>query len=232
MNTTKYKHIFFDLDHTLWDFEANSIETLKELFETYKLSERIESEALFISTYQIINKELWSLYHKNLVDKNTLRLTRFALALEKFDVYDLALSLKLAQDYTTIAPYKGKLFADAHEVLTYLQKKYSLHLITNGFKDVQRIKVKTSDLEKYFSNFFISEEIGFVKPQADFFNYALATAKTNSNSSIMIGDNYEADILGAAGVGMDTVFFNPERISNDYQSTFQIYELLTLKQLL
>lgn len=232
MSTSKYKHVFFDLDHTLWDFESNSIATLNELFTNYKLSERIASVDLFISNYQKINKELWSLYHQNLVDKSTLRLSRFVLALEKSDVFDLQLAIKLADDYTTIAPYKGKLFADAHEVLAYLQQKYSLHLITNGFKEVQYIKVKTSDLEKYFKNIFISEDIGFNKPQAGIFNHALNTAHTKAYESIMIGDNYEADILGAAAVGMDTILFNPEKIVDDYKTTFQIHELKDLKHIL
>ena len=232
MNSLKYTNIFFDLDHTLWDFDANSTATLNEIFETYGLINQIESQELFAKEYQIINRQLWDLYHKNLVDKETLRLTRFALTLEKFNVHNLELSLKIADDYVKLSPYKGKLFPRTHEVLDELRKKYKLHLITNGFKEVQRIKIQTSDIEKYFVNIFISEEVGYMKPQPEMFNHAIKTAKTKSNQSLMIGDNYEVDILGAAGVGMDTVFFNPEKMENDYKTTYQVYELKELVGLL
>ncbi|MEO8149700.1 MAG: YjjG family noncanonical pyrimidine nucleotidase [Bacteroidia bacterium] len=232
MKSSSYKNIFFDLDHTLWDFEANSRESLNEIFETHGLINHVTSKELFIKEYQLINKQLWDLYHKNLVDRDTLRLTRFALTLEKFNVYDLQLSIKLADDYVHVSPYKGKLFPNAHEVLGELKKKYRLHIITNGFKEVQHIKIKSSDLEKYFDHIFISEEVGFNKPQPEMFKHAMRIAKTNSSESIMVGDNYEVDILGAAGVGMATVFFNPEKIPNDYKTTFQISELLELMELM
>lgn len=232
MKTTKYEHLFFDLDHTLWDFEANSIETLNELFVAHKLGELIGSKDDFINAYQIINKELWTLYHQNKIDKAVLRNSRFSLALEAFDVINLPLAAKLADDYVQISPYKGKLFPDAHEVLTYLKNKYTLHLITNGFKEVQNIKIKSSKLDQYFNNLFISEEIGFVKPEAGIFHHAVGKAKTIIQKSLMIGDNYEADILGAAGVGMDTVLFNPEKIESDFKATYQIHHLKELMEFL
>ena len=228
----KYKHLFFDLDHTLWDFESSARATLTELFETHGLRNHIESKELFIKEYQLINRQLWDLYHKNLVDKETLRLTRFALTLEKFEIFDLQLSLELADDYVKLSPYKGMLFPGVHDVLDVLMKKHKLHIITNGFSEVQHIKIKNSDLERYFEHIFISEEVGFVKPQPQIFNHAMHTANAKSSESIMIGDNYEVDILGAAAVGMHTVFFNPEKIMDDYKCTFQIYELKELIDLL
>lgn len=232
LKATKYEHLFFDLDHTLWDFEANSIETLNELFVANNLGELIGSKNDFINAYKIINKELWELYHQNKIDKDTLRNSRFSLALEAFDVFNTPLAIKLANDYVHISPYKGKLFPYAHEVLTYLKNKYTLHLITNGFKEVQNIKIKSSKLDQYFDNLFISEEIGFVKPEAGIFNHAVFKAKTITQKSLMIGDNYEADILGAAAVGMDTVLFNPEKIESDFKATYQISELKELMNFL
>ena len=131
-----------------------------------------------------------------------------------------------------MSPHKGKLFADTHHVLSELKKKFRMYLITNGFKEVQRIKIKTSDLEKYFEHVFISEEIGHTKPDALIFKYAMKIANAKSNQSLMIGDNYEADILGEAGVGMDTVFFNPERIKNNHKSTYEIFQLKELLNVL
>ncbi len=192
----------------------------------------IDSKEAFFKTYQTINKELWALYHQNLIDKQTLRNSRFELTLKCFDMHDAQLAIKLADDYLQISPYKGKLFPDAHQVLANLNQNYSLHLITNGFGEVQNIKIKSSGLSPYFENVFISEHIGFVKPQAGIFMHAVSKSKATVATSLMIGDNYEADILGASGVGMDTVLFNPEKMQGDYKSTFQIHELKTLLEFL
>lgn len=228
MKTSKYEHLFFDLDHTLWDFEANSLEALNELFDSYQLGKNIDSKEVFFKTYQFINKELWSLYHQNRIDKETLRDSRFALTLQQFAIQDMKLANQLADDYIRISPHKGKLFPDAHEVLAYLNTKYTLHLITNGFGEVQKIKIKSSSLDKYFENLFISEDIGFVKPQAGIFLHAISKSKATIPESLMIGDNYEADILGASGVGIDTVLFNPEKVEGNFKSTYHIHQLKTL----
>ena len=232
MKIAKYEHLFFDLDHTLYDFEANSIETLNELFVTHHLSELISSKDAFIGAYQLINKELWALYHQKKIDKTVLRNNRFSLALEAFDIIDLRLADKLADEYLQISPYKGKLFPDAHKVLAYLKDKYTLHLITNGFKEVQKIKIESSKLGQYFANLFISEDIGFVKPDAGIFYHAVGKANTSIHKSLMIGDSYEADILGAAGVGMDTVLFNPEKMVSDFKTTYEINQLKELMEFL
>lgn len=229
----KYKHIFFDLDHTLWDFETNSIETLAELFIELELEKHgVPSFEEFHQTYLPINSQYWARYHHKLMPKEELRIGRFAETLRRFKVDNIELAKTLAHLYTERSPFKTALFPDAIATLEYLSLKYRLHMITNGFSEVQDVKIRESKLEVYFHHVFVSERVGHQKPEAGIFLYALETTGANVNESLMIGDNMATDIMGAKSVGMDQVFFNPHHKKTRDKATYEIATLSELKNFL
>jgi len=204
------KHIFFDLDHTLWDFESNS----KKAFETIFIKNEVDIDFNdFISTYSPINHKYWKLYREDKVSKEDLRYGRL---IETFDTlqYKTSESLihTLSKEYIDYLPNHNLLFDGAIDILNYLKPKYQMHIITNGFEEVQHKKMHNSDLLPFFDQIITSEEVGVKKPNPKIFKYALKKSKAKANESIMIGDNFEADILGAKNVGMHTIFceFNGE----------------------
>ena len=202
-----YKHIFFDLDHTLWDFEANSKKALQQIFEEQNLGEKgIPSFESFHAKYLPINDRYWARYHHGFVPKEKLRVGRFHDTLKEFNVDDEVLAEAIAASYLSISPKMTALFADAMEVLKYLQDKYALHLITNGFAEVQWLKIEHSGLKPFFEHIIISEEVGTQKPAKEIFEIAMERAKTNADECIMIGDNFNTDIVGARNAGMDQIF--------------------------
>jgi putative hydrolase of the HAD superfamily len=218
-----YKHIFFDLDQTLWDFETNSRETLLEIADKHQLTEKgIDSIDEFIGHYIHINKRMWEEYGKGLIDKNTLRYGRFHEALGKYDIDDRNLSENIANDYISVSPLKTNMFPHSIEVLEYLNKKYSLHIITNGFEEVQHIKIKNCRIDHYFDQIFTSERAGFKKPDLRIFQYSMETVKASPATSLMIGDSLEADIIGARGAGIHQVYFNPSGNIHQEDITFEI----------
>lgn len=209
----KYKAIFFDLDHTLWDFELNSHEAIAELYMQHELSNKgINDFTEFIKVYKKVNHEMWDDYHHNRISKEALRFGRFSRALKSFNINDDGLAENLSIQYLEICPVKTNLFPKTLTVLDYLKQHYDLHIITNGFKEVQYLKIRNSGLEKYFSKIHISEEIGFKKPEPEIFLHAVKTAGTIPEKCIMIGDNLDTDINGASNAGIDHVFFNPEGV--------------------
>lgn len=230
---SKYKHLFFDLDHTLWDFEANSRATLSELFDELGLRERgIPSFEVFHETYLPINSQYWARYHHKLMPKEELRVGRFLETLRRFKVDDEALAELMAQQYLDRSPYKTAIFPDALEVLTYLSAKYTMHIITNGFSEVQDIKIRESKLEVYFRHIFVSENVGHQKPQPEIFLHAMEVTGAKVEESLMIGDNMATDIMGAKAVGMDQVFFNPLGKKTRDKATYEIAALAELKNFL
>lgn len=206
----KVKHIFFDLDHTIWDFEKNSEETLNEIFIDLKLSDRIISFERFLKKYREINKRYWNLYRQNLVTKTQIREGRFKDTLTFFKLSNIdSLVNEMSHKYVTLGPTKTNLFPYSHQVLSGLAKKYKLHIITNGFVEVQHVKLEKSNLKQYFDIVVCSEETGNKKPHKDVFNFALNNANATAKESVMIGDSFEADIMGALKVGMKVIWFNP-----------------------
>lgn len=205
-----YTHIFFDLDHTLWDFDKNAEETLQELYSTYQLADLgLHSCDVFIETYTKNNHQLWADYHLGKITKEALRETRFKKTFLDLGVDEALIPHQFEDDYVNICPTKSNLFPHTHETLTYLKQKYSLHLISNGFKESTEYKVKNTQLTPYFKNVIISEVIGVNKPDKAIFEYALSKANASLDSSLMIGDSLEADVRGALNFGMDAIYFNP-----------------------
>ena len=229
----RYKHIFFDLDHTLWDFATNSKLALSQIFAENDLSGKgIESFEKFYAKYVPINDRYWARYHNGIVNKEKLRHGRFYDTLKEFKIDDAALAEIMAESYVTISPQMTALFPDAMEVLGYLQNKYKLHLITNGFAEVQWIKVERSGLKPFFEHIIISEEVGTQKPDKAIFEIAMNRAATHAEECIMIGDNYNTDIVGAMNAGIDQVFFNPNKERKRQPVTYEIKTLIELKDIL
>jgi putative hydrolase of the HAD superfamily len=204
------KHIFFDLDHTLWDFDKNAQETLHELYLQYQLEQiGLASADEFIATYTENNHQLWAEYHVGKITKETLRAERFSRTFLQLGVEPEKIPHQFEDDYVRLTPTKTHLFLGSEKVLAYLQQKYVLHIISNGFKESTLIKMEVSGLNPYFTNVIISEDVGVNKPHKAIFEYALDKAGAQLHESIMIGDSIEADIRGAQAFGMKAIYFNP-----------------------
>jgi len=200
------KDIFFDLDHTLWDFDKNSMLAFKRVFKKFKIT--IEFDA-FLKIYEPINIEYWKKYREDKVSKENLRRGRL---IDSFNFFDLIYSTEkideIADAYIQELPFDNHLFEGVVEILDYLILKYKLHIITNGFEEVQHKKLKNSGIDHYFSTVTTSEEVGLKKPNPKVFLTALNKANSFPTQSVMIGDSLEADILGANNIGMQTIFYN------------------------
>ncbi len=229
----RYTHLFFDLDHTIWDFDRNAEETLQELFVLHELEALgLASATEFITTYTRNNHALWADYHLGKIDKETLRQTRFRKTFTDLGVHPDIVPVTFEDAYVELCPTKTNLFPHAHETLAYLQQKYSLHLITNGFQEATRRKVSGTGLEKYFTNIIISELVGVNKPDKAIFEYALKLAGAGKEESMMIGDSLEADVYGALNFGMDAIYFNPLKAPKPDDVLVQIHSLDELTRLL
>lgn len=220
------KHIFFDLDHTIWDFDRNAQETLLELYEVYQLKKLgLHSAQEFIDRYTENNHRLWAQYHLGQITKETLREERFRSTFLELGVKPEAVPLEFENDYVRISPTKTNLFDGANKVLAYLQNKYQLHIISNGFKETTLTKMELSGLNPYFTQVIISEDVGVNKPNQAIFEYALQKAGAQKEESIMIGDSLEADIRGAQAFGLKAIFFNPLKINRPDDVAWEIAHL-------
>lgn len=228
-----YKHIYFDLDNTLWDFESNSKDTLIELYEKYSLQKLgIPSFEFFHEKYVERNTMMWEQYRLNKIDKETLRNKRF-----EFTFWDMGLDPELvpqglSDDYVMAGPKRNKLYPQAKETLQYLSLKYKMHIITNGFEEVQHLKLQSSGIHHFFENIITSDHVGHKKPDPRIFEHALKATSARSDEVIMIGDGLEVDIAGARNAGWDTVFFNPLKLKHQQEVTYEIYSLEGLKAFL
>ncbi len=220
------KHIFFDLDHTIWDFDRNAQETLLELYEIHKLKDLgLHSAQDFIDLYGTNNQLLWKQYHLGQITKEKLRAERFRSTFLTLGVKPELVPHQFEDDYVRMSPSKTHLFDGATKVLGYLQKKYQLHIISNGFKETTLIKMDLSGLNPYFTQVIISEDVGVNKPDRAIFEYALNKAMAKKEESIMIGDSLEADIRGAQDFGLEAIFFNPLKIEKPKDVSKQIHHL-------
>jgi putative hydrolase of the HAD superfamily len=228
-NAKVYKHIFFDLDHTIWDFDRNAEETLHELYGTYKLKDiGLQSAELFIETYTRHNHRLWAKYHLGEITKDELREARFKSTFIELGVQPELMPADFEDAYVNLGPTKTNLFPHAHETLSYLQGKYTLHLISNGFKESTEMKVAGTNLAPYFKNVIISEVVGVNKPDPAIFQHAIDLAGANVGESLMIGDSLEADVRGALNFGMDAIFFNPANVDKPEDIPLQVTHLKEL----
>jgi putative hydrolase of the HAD superfamily len=230
----KYRHIFFDLDHTLWDFDTNAKETLLQLHRDMKLVERgVYDFDLFYHNYLGHNERLWERYRKGQIRQDELRLKRMMLTLLDFKIADEALTREMSDIFLQLLPTRTRLFPHTIEILEYLTAKgYGLHLITNGFEATQHSKLNSCGLTSYFGEVITSEGSNSLKPEKEIFEYALMKTGATVAESIMIGDSLEVDIAGAIGVGMDTVHTNYTGIKGDITPTYTVTALEQLRDIL
>jgi putative hydrolase of the HAD superfamily len=223
------KHIFFDLDDTLWDFEKNSGKVLQQLFLEYDLTSKLKTDfENFHFTYKKINLSLWQQYSKKEIDKQYLRNHRFNIVFNKFGYNNYEENLNITEHYLTRAPKGTHLKTGCIEVLEYLNQKYHLHIITNGFKEIQFIKIDGCGLRSYFKNIIISEEHNLTKPDEQIFRLAENFANADKENCVMIGDNFESDIQGAINAGWKAIWLTEEQGREGF---YTIDDLLKLKTL-
>ena len=229
-----YKDLFFDLDHTLWDFELNSKETMQELYSTHHIAALgITDFDAFFNIYTAHNHRLWDRYSKGFIKQEELRWKRIYLSLLDFKIANEQLSKEMSLEFLQILPTKKKLFPHTIEILNYLKdKNYKMHLITNGFESVQMQKIKNAEIAHYFTEVITSETSNSLKPNKEIFEFALKTANATLSESIMIGDNETADIQGGINIGMDTVFVNHLKVAPTLPATYTITHLKELEALL
>jgi len=225
----KYKHLFFDLDHTLWDFTTNEQETLNDLYNKYNLKNYFTNYNKFFENYKPINDDLWLKYMQGQIKKKDLIVYRFHVTFLNAGLNDINLAKEFAKEFVRINSEKKAVMPHTFELMNYLKPHYKMHIITNGFAESQKIKLEKSGLSQYFEKLFISEHIGAQKPKKAFFEYAIKSCNARKKESLVIGDSLEADIKGAQNFGLDHVFYNPNKIEYS-QEVFK--EISSLKELI
>lgn len=227
----RYKHLFFDLDHTLWDFHNNQIITLKALFKSYNLVRFFKDFDDFFEQYMPINTGLWHEYQHGRIPKRAVKVGRFHQTFSQAGFDDIAVAEAFANDFVSGNSLQTMVIPNAIDVLEYLKKKrYHLYIITNGFREAQHTKMEKSGLTPFFERIFISEDIGASKPHRDFFEYAIKSANAKKAESLVIGDSLENDIKGAREFGVDQVYFNPEKVPHEEKVSKEISSLKELME--
>lgn len=234
---TKYRHLFFDLDNTLYDFDTNAKLALKEALDQLNILSKQTSFNEYFEVYTRINDGLWALYREKKLAKEILRGRRHLESLAEFDIIPEIAPTKIDDLYLEIMSTQTKLFPDTIEVLTELKKRgYKIHIITNGFIEVQHDKLKNTGLDKFITNTYISEELKSPKPSKEIFEYAIKSSNARKKESIMIGDSWESDIIGAKNFGIDQIYFNLNKIDVDLlenkNATFIVTSLSELLNIL
>ncbi len=230
----RYRNLFFDLDHTLWDFDANARITLEQLYTDLKLAEHgVHDFHLFYKNYLVHNETLWNRYRLGQIKQDELRLKRMWLALLDFKIADEALAREMSKLFLQLLPTRTLLFPHTKEVLQYLTLNgYRLHIITNGFEEVQHRKLRSSGIDHYFQHVITSEGSNSLKPKPEIFLYAMEKAGALLKESLMIGDSLDIDIAGANAVGMHSVHVNHLTQEKDPVATYTIFHLEELERLL
>lgn len=230
-----YKHLFFDLDHTLWDFERNSNETLADLYDHFGLENYcISGKTVLQQTFGRVNAHLWHLHDTNRITKPELRHRRFREVMSALGCDDHPHCDEYSEWYLAHCSYKPHLLPGTKELLDYLAPRYDMHILTNGFDEVQAIKMSSSGITDYFREVITVSRAGAQKPEEKMFRFALELTGAAVAESLMIGDNPETDIAGALSIGMDAVYFRPEQSHYPAydRATYQISELKELHNLL
>jgi putative hydrolase of the HAD superfamily len=230
----KYKHLFFDLDHTLWDFDSNAKTTLEDVFVQFELEQRIPAGFIaFYTQYLHHNKILWERYSNGFITADELKWKRMWRTLLDFKIGEEKLAKELGALFLEILPTKTQVFSYTFEILDYLKAKdYQLHLITNGFEKTQWRKLNSSGLAGYFTEVITSEISNSLKPKKEIFDFALLKTKALLQESLMLGDNLNADIQGAINANMDSVFVNHINEKTMLLPTYTIYHLKELENIL
>lgn len=229
----KYTCVFIDLDDTLWDFKTNAYLSLQDVYAKHELKRYFSSFEHFFSLYTFRNKQLWDHYNRNEISKEYLHKERFlypfrqvrAATSEEF-------SETIGHDFLMTTTTKPHLIPFAKELLAYLQPKYRLSLLSNGFSEVQYRKINHSHLGRFFDRIILSEDVGFQKPDKRFFDFALKQNRIQAHEAIMVGDNPETDIAGAQNSGIDQILYQPNTGKTDIQATFTVKSLEEITKIL
>ena len=229
----QYDVLFIDLDDTLYDFTANSLDTYREVYVLMGYDRWFRSFEHYYEIYWARNRELWVLYADNKITKDQLNADRYTHPLRVMGVADAdAVGARFWEESMKRLPLGAKLMPHAREILDYLKPQYRLYILSNGFAELQARKMQSAGIGDYFDGVLLSEDIGVSKPHREIFEYALRVANVTADRALMIGDNFEVDIKGAQGVGIDQVYYNPEGkepCPEDLKSTYTIKSLLELK---
>lgn len=229
----KYSYLFFDLDSTFWDVPSNQRAAQMALYEECMMSRHFDSFDDYFARFVEINSKLWIDYRDGIVKREELRNDRFKRLLKSVGVNDGEFAIFMSNRYLQLTPTFNNLVPHSVEILDYLHEKgYPMALITNGFNEVQFDKVKLAGLDKYFERITTSEFAGVNKPAPGIFEYAIRKAGVKVEDAIMIGDDPYSDIYGAQNVGLDTIFFNPKGIESETKPTYEVRDLLEIKEIL
>ncbi len=222
-------HIFFDLDHTLWDYDTNARETLTEIYNDYNLGQYYTTAEAFINSFHYTNSKLWKRYNVGEIDRDYIRENRFkSLFKDRGGISD-EVNSSISSYFFNTCPMKTALVSGTWDVLESLKNRYELGIITNGFEDTQNIKLTNAGIKKYFKYIITSETAGYRKPSLEIFELALSKSGVTAEEVVMIGDNYSTDIAGAKNAGWKSFWFNPENKTNNSHD-LQIKDLTELLQ--
>jgi putative hydrolase of the HAD superfamily len=229
----RYKNLFIDLDDTIYDFSSASREAFMETYELLHYDRFFDSFNHYYSIYEPYNLELWHIYGEGKITKEELNKRRYSYPLEVVGIKDQELADTFCREALGRIPTKNRLIDGAIELLEYLRPKYNMYILSNGFKELQSHKMRTAGIDKYFDALILSEDIGVNKPNRELYEYALEKTGSKLEESIMIGDMFETDIVGAANIGMKQIYFNPKKKeSHTFAPTYMVTELLQIKDIL
>ncbi|TAH24839.1 MAG: noncanonical pyrimidine nucleotidase, YjjG family [Cytophagales bacterium] len=228
-----YKHIIFDLDHTLWDFDSNCKLALEQLYLKYEF-DKINSLTIeeFLKKYIEVNTRLWDQHHRGLESKETIRNKRFIYTFEELGLSLELIPENLNADFMKLCPTMGQLIPGAMELLNYLKPKYQLHILSNGFLESQYVKMKYAHIDYFFTEVVLAEACGYAKPQKEIFEYTLTKIGGSTEDSIMVGDDLMVDILGAKNAGLNQIYYNRYNQPHKEEIFYETNDLSTLKDLL
>jgi putative hydrolase of the HAD superfamily len=230
---TKYRNLFIDLDDTVYDFSAASRESFLETYEQLHYGRYFDSFEHYMSIYEPYNLELWHIYGEGKITKDELNRRRYSHPLEVVGVNDPQLADTFCRQALGLIPTKGPLEPGALELLEYLRPKYRLYILSNGFKELQSRKMQTAGIDKYFDALILSEDIGVNKPHRKLYEHAMQRTASKPEESIMIGDMFDTDIVGAANFGIDSIYYNPKgKTGHPFAPTYEVNHLLEIKEIL
>ena len=229
----RYKNLFIDLDDTIYDFSGASRESFRETYDLLHYERYFDSFEHYLSLYEPYNLELWRIYGEGKITKEELNRRRYSHPLECVGVNDQQLADTFCREALGRIPTKGPLMPGAMEILEYLRPKYNMYILSNGFKELQSRKMRTAGIDGYFDALILSEDIGVNKPNRELYEYALAKTGSKLSESLMIGDMFDTDIVGAANIGMDQMYYNPkEKKGHAFTPTYEVTHLLQIKEIL
>lgn len=229
----KYKNLFIDLDDTIYDFSGASKEAFRETYDLLHYERLFDSFEHYLSIYEPYNLELWRIYGEGKITKEELNRRRYSHPLESVGVFDQKLAATFCREALSRIPTKNKVMPGAIELLEYLRPRYRMFILSNGFTELQSRKMRTAGLDIYFNALILSEEIGVNKPNPELYEYALKKSNSKLEESIMIGDMFDTDIMGAANVGMEQIYYNPKgKQGHSFKPTYEVAHLLEIKDIL